>query len=456
MPSSWLGVPRRPPDNERREGRRRARGARRRRPSWRSCSATSRSWSSCRATRWPPRTLPRSSCWRCGVRVSVRALSPTSMRASASRLHRARRLPALFRGTRWARGPAALQAARCQRRCACKSSPRPCASSQKASGRRCHKAFELVLTCRDRRWRARRRGARSWSCRPRRRARSGACWRPRWRSCSSVARPARPMWPPRSATSRTSATRHARPSWLPPGFDRGLIGGGRRNAAGRGLHPRVAVGRREGDGGWRRRAWRAPSGAGPPASMTERMQGRRSPLAGRASAGDRQARAARPPAARARLAGVRVGAVRTSGRRTGEGHDAVSRAAQLKAEDEGAAAELKRLLRSTASIYRTLLSHAEAAHVEVPPAPRPGPKPSTAASERPPCSLLHCLCLACMCLGRAHSQAGPALARRAEAWYSNAPAVVDISWPSRPLLDRSSTREKSEERAVTRHKVAGG
>ena len=39
--------------------------------------------------------------------------------------------------------------------------------------------------------------------------------------------------------------------------------------------------------------------------------------------------------------------------------------AQLKAEDEGAAAELKRLLRSTAAVYRTLLSHAEAARVEV-------------------------------------------------------------------------------------------
>lgn len=42
--------------------------------------------------------------------------------------------------------------------------------------------------------------------------------------------------------------------------------------------------------------------------------------------------------------------------------------AQLKAEDEGAAAELKRLLRSTAAVYRTLLSHAEAARVEVTPA----------------------------------------------------------------------------------------
>ncbi|KAK9844100.1 hypothetical protein WJX81_004424 [Elliptochloris bilobata] len=45
---------------------------------------------------------------------------------------------------------------------------------------------------------------------------------------------------------------------------------------------------------------------------------------------------------------------------------------KLKAEDEGAAAELKRLLRSTAAVYRTLLSHAEAARVEVPPEARLG------------------------------------------------------------------------------------
>jgi len=111
----------------------------------------------------------------------------------------------------------------------------------------------------------------------------------------------------------------------------------------------------------------------------------------------------------------------------GRRHDAGPRAAQLKAEDEGAAAELKRLLRSTASIYRTLLSHAEAAHVEVPPAPRPGPKHLTAASERPPSSLLHGLCLACTCLGIAH---GAGQTRRGMVNRGPCCSLTSLRWAS--------------------------